>query len=527
MSAQQAEQQVLRLMREGKLREAAAACDDLTQGFPEYDSGWYTASQLALMVNEPAIGLRSIDQALRVSPGKPEWLLQKMSLLTVIGENAAAMVVASQLAKYDFSTAFHSSSCGLTLNRLGLHKDAERHFRRAIELEPDNHNHHYNLATILRFLGEQDEALSCLDRAIQLNPEDYDAHLLRSGLKTQTAEDNNVDSLRAALQSAPEAHPGRVQLCYALARELEDIEDYESSFESLNMGAAARRNAMQYRPERDLATMRKIREVYTADLFDGSIEGFINAEPIFIIGSPRTGTTLVDRILGGHSVVTSVGELQAFGIELVNQCKLKSDIAPKDPADLVPQTRHIDFLALGEAYVAGARPKTNPTAQFIDKLPMNFLYAGLIHLALPKAKIIWLDRDPLDTCYAVYKTMFEGAYPYSYDLQELANYLVEYRKLMTHWFDVLPGVIHTVRYEELVTDTRPVIESLLEYCGLSWEDQCLKFADRGGAVTTASATQVRKALHTGSIGKWRNYEKQMQAVVEIFQQAGVLHDTNA
>jgi len=520
-AAQQAEQQVLQLMREGKLREAAAECDRLTQQFPDYDAGWHTASRLAIALTEPDIALTAIERALRVSPDKPEWLLQKAACLAVLGDEVAARGVLAQLSPDVFSTAYHSATCGLTLNHLGLHQEAEGYFRQAIELEPDDNTHHYNLATVLRFLGRLDDADSSLDRAIELNPDDYDAHLLRSGLKTQTATDNNVENLRAALERAPETHPGRVRLCYALAKELEDLEEYESSFESLTMGASARRVSMRYNAERDLSTMRKIREVYGKDLFDGSKEGFVNAEPIFVIGSPRTGTTLVDRILNCHSVVASAGESPAFGVELVNQCKRVSDISQKTPTDLVPLSTQIDFAALGEAYVASARPRSVPTAHFVDKLPLNFLYAGLIHLALPKAKIVWLERDSLDTCYAVYKTLFEGAYPYSYDLTELANYHVEYRKLMTHWLDVLAGIIHTVRYEELVSEPRPVIESLLDYCDLSWEDQCLDFHASEGAVTTASATQVRQALHTGSIGKWRNYEKQLQPVVKILQQAGI------
>ena len=521
ISPQQTEQQVLQLMREGKLREAAAACDELTQGFPDFDSGWHTASQLAMTLNEPEIALRAIDAALEVSPGKPEWLLQKATCHAALGDVTVAMAVAAEISTHVFSTAHYSAACGLTLNRLGLHENAERHYRHAIELEPDNSDYHYNLATVLRFLGRLDEAMSFLGRAIELNPEDYDAHLLRSGLKTQTTTDNNVESLREALERVPEKHPGRVRLCYALAKELEDLEEYESSFEMLNMGASARRGSMQYHLERDVAAMRKIRQVYSREPFDDSIDGFIDAGPIFIIGSPRTGTTLVDRILNSHSVVESAGELQVFGIELVNQCKRLSDFAPKDKADLVPLTLQIDFAALGEAYVASARSKVAAGAHFVDKLPMNFLYAGLIHLALPKAKIIWLDRDPLDTCYAVYKTLFEGAYPYSYDLQELAHYHAEYSMLMAHWLDVMPGVIHTVRYEELVSEPRPVVESLLSYCGLSWEAQCLNFHSSAGAVTTASAAQVRQSLHTSSVGKWRNYEKQMQPIVEILRQAGI------
>ena len=175
----------------------------------------------------------------------------------------------------------------------------------------------------------------------------------------------------------------------------------------------------------------------------------------------------------------------------------------------------IDFTALGEDYIAATRPDTGKTAHFVDKLPLNFLYAGLIHLALPKAKIILLERDPMDTCYAVYKNLFEGIYPYSYNLEELANYFFAYRQLVDHWQAVMPGVMHVLKYEELVINPKPVIEGLLSYCSLSWEDACLTFHENEAASTTASAVQVRSELFQSSIGKWLNYEEQLKPISDI------------
>jgi hypothetical protein len=160
-------------------------------------------------------------------------------------------------------------------------------------------------------------------------------------------------------------------------------------------------------------------------------------------------------------------------------------------------------------------------AHFVDKMPMNFLYAGLIHLALPKARIIHVVRDPMDTCYAVFKTLFEGAYPYSYSLGELARYFVSYQRLMDHWERMIPGVMLHVKYEELVTDAKAQTESMLDYCGLSWEQQCLDFHKLEDASTTASAVQIRQPVYKSSVGKWRNYSEQLQPVVEILEKAGI------
>jgi tetratricopeptide (TPR) repeat protein len=512
---QELETQVRQLIRAKKYREAAVACDQLNQQFPEYESGWYTASHLAMAIKEPMVAVSAIDRALQLSPGKPEWLLQRVECLDSMGEVAAARATAEQLSDHLFDSAGISAACAHSLSRLGLYDAARRHYRHAVALEPDEGQYFYNLATVERFLGNISAAHEAVSRCIELRPDDDEAHLLRAGLVTQTAESNNVETLLRAFARADGQARRQVKLAFALAKELEDIKDYARSFEFLSRGASLRRSNMKYTPQKDLNAIQNIQKVYTSDMFDGHIDGHINAEPIFVIGMPRTGTTLVERILGSHSVVESAGERQTFSLELVKHCKQASGEQTGNPADLVSVSTSIDFMALGEDYIVGTRPDSGTTAHFIDKLPLNFLYAGLIHLALPKAKIVLLERDPMDTCYAVYKNLFAGIYPFSYDLEELANYYVAYRNLIDHWQSVIPGVIHVVRYEELVTRPKAIIEDLLSYCGLSWEDECLNFHKSVQASTTASAVQVRSNIFQSSIGKWRNYEEQLKPVSDI------------
>jgi len=181
----------------------------------------------------------------------------------------------------------------------------------------------------------------------------------------------------------------------------------------------------------------------------------------------------------------------------------------------------VDFRALGQAYMTATRPLRDARPHFIDKLPFNFLYAGPIHLALPRAKIINVQRHPLDTCFAVFKQLFRDAYPYSYDLDELGQYYVAYRRLMQHWNDVMPGVIHTVRYEALVADVEGEARRLLEYCGLPWQDACLRFHENPQASTTASALQVRQPVYASSVGKWRNFERQLAPLRRRLEDAGI------
>ena len=495
------------------------ACDKLNQLHPDFMQGWIVASSLALRVNEPIIAVRAIDRALQLAPGSLTLLAQRIECLAATGDLQEAVSTARQFDDHEFDSAAAATSFGLLISRLQMHAQARRHFHRACELEPDNGQHHYNVATVERFLGNREAAEKAVNRCLDFRPADADAHLLRSGLRVQSKERNNIQSLLDGYDLVRNLPRDRSHICYALAKELEDMGEYDRSFDYLAEGAQLRRESTQYTPDNDLETMREIRKVYSEDVFQAGIPGYVSAEPIFIVGMPRTGTTLVERILGSHSVVRSAGELQTFATELVKHCRATEKSPVTNARELVAQSRDVDFVALGEDYVREARPHGEATAHFIDKLPFNFLYAGPIHLALPKARIILLERDPMDTCYAVHKAMFEGVYPFSYDLEELANYFVEYKRLVEHWQYVMPGVVHVVRYEELVTTPEPVIESLLEFCSLSFEDNCRKFFDNPEASTTASADSVRRDFFTSSVDKWRHYERQLKPVADILESA--------
>ena len=278
---------------------------------------------------------------------------------------------------------------------------------------------------------------------------------------------------------------------------------------------------MQYDVDSDIRTMELISRHYNGTTFDSQITGHDNGAAIFILGMPRTGTTLVERIIGSHPDVYAAGELNNFAIELTRLAG-EPGISKED---LVARTTTIDFAALGRNYIDSTRPGSGTTARFIDKMPLNFLYAGLIHLALPRARIINLERHPLDTCYAIYKTLFQDAYPFSYTLPELGRYYLAYHRLMQHWHRVMPGVIHTVRYEQLVQDTQTESRALLACCGLPWQDRCLRFYDSPLSSTTASASQVRLPVYASSVGRWREYREQLKPLIDILQQGGIaLHD---
>jgi hypothetical protein len=237
---------------------------------------------------------------------------------------------------------------------------------------------------------------------------------------------------------------------------------------------------------------------------------------------PRTGTTLVERMLGSHSEVASIGEAVDFPEEMsLGARAAHARLGLSDP-NLLRASLQMDFADVGRRYLAAVRYLAGGQRYTIDKLPFNFRYCGLIHQALPNAAIVHLTRDPMDTCYAVFKTLFINAYHFSYRLEEIAEYFIAYRRMMDHWHAVMPGVILDVRYEDLVADPATQSRRLLEHCGLHWEDQVLDFHNSAKASTTASAMQVRRPIYKSSVQKWRNYTRELQPVVRRLAEAGIV-----
>jgi tetratricopeptide (TPR) repeat protein len=522
-SARSLEDRVWRLLRNGDQKGALAACRQLNGEHPQYVRGWHTASRLALRLGNPAAALAAIEHALALEPDGTEALLQRAICLGKLGRIRELEALVGELASRDLATAYEHSALGMLCTQLERREEALASYIEAARLEPDRSKHYYNIAAIQRSLGALDSAEEHFDKAIALDPADYEAVKVRSELRRQTLERNHVDELESLLANGIAEPRGEIQVCYALAKELEDLGDARRSFDYLARGSKRRRELMRYDVQRDIDTMAAIGEVFTAELLADAAPGSDNDEAIFIVGMPRTGTTLVERVLASHSAVYAAGELGNFANALMQQLRGRSAQAGGRD-ELVRLSASLDFKALGDAYIDSTRPFTGSTPRFVDKLPLNFLYTGLIHLALPQAKIVNLKRHPLDTCYAVFKQLFVDAYPYSYDLEELGRYYAAYERLMRHWNKVLPGVVCTVEYEAMVGDFEAEVRRLLEYCGLDFEAACLRFHENTAASTTASSAQVRRPVYSSSVGRWRQYRERLAPLITTLEDEGLALD---
>ena len=405
------------------------------------------------------------------------------------------------------------TGCG----ELALALDA---FQAAVRRAPDELHFQFNLATGLRAVGKLDEAEALYDGVIATSPHDWEAWRNRSDLRKQSPDRNHVSELEAMIPEARNDARGSFRLLGALAKELSDLEDYERSFAYLKRSADIRRKMMSYDVSGDVETMDLLTKTYTSDVSNsgGGIEA---SEPIFIVGLPRTGSTLLERMLGSHSDVFAAGELQNFAIEFVKLAKETFQGEALDKRSLVVKSTRLDFAELGRRYLGSTRPRTGHTPVFIDKLPLNFLYIGLIARAMPNAKIIHLARDPMDACYAIYKTAFDQAYPYSYDLDDLGRYYVAYHKLMQHWRAALPGKILDVAYEDLVRDPEAQVRRALSHCELDYQEACLKYHESDMPTNTASAAQVRQPVYQSSVAKWRKVEAGLAPLKAHLEASGI------
>ncbi|MDP9064665.1 MAG: tetratricopeptide repeat protein [Pseudomonadota bacterium] len=401
---------------------------------------------------------------------------------------------------------------------LGDYAKAFACYDRAVNLAPNEPSFWFNRAAVRRILGQLADAESDYDRCLSLDPSDALAYLNRTELRVQTETRNHIEQLERVVAHGFSSWTAEVPIRYALAKEYEDLERYTESWRQLRVGATLRRRHLQYDPVPDLATVDWLIESFPADGRRAPRSG--NTGPIFIVGMPRTGSTLVDRMLGSHRQVHSAGELVDFGNAVVAAASRRLG-RTSTRRELIAASAKIDYAALGADYLARTGPRSGVKARFTDKLPLNYLYCGLIVAALPNARIVHVTRHPLATCYGAYKVLFDQGYPFSYDLKELADYYVAYRRLMAHWQTILPRDIIEINYERLVADPEGECRRLLTALDLEWDAGCLKFHENPSPTATASATQVRRPVYTKAVAHWRNFSTELNPVRERLVAGGV------
>jgi tetratricopeptide (TPR) repeat protein len=373
-------------------------------------------------------------------------------------------------------------------------------------------------SNILKEQGKFDDAMAHYGRAIAIRPDYAEAHYNRSEIKTFSKDDADLAALEALADGDDLPADQALAIHFALAKALEDIGDHARAFEHLRKGNALKQRQINYDEPALVNLFQRVSAVFDGNLFDRFRgEGNPSSVPIFVLGMPRSGSTLIEQILASHPQIHAAGELgdlEAAASRLLNH----RDQATQYP-ECVPALDGAALRRLGQSYLASLPALADGRVRIVDKLPGNFVHIGLIRLILPNARIIHTMRDPIDTCVSCYSKLFTAGVSFSYDLAELGRHYRRYRELMTHWRSVLPpDAILDVSYEDVVDDLEGQARRLIDYCGLPWDDRCLSFHRNSRPVKTASAVQVRKPLFRSSLQRWRRYEAD---IAPLLRESGI------
>jgi tetratricopeptide (TPR) repeat protein len=449
---------------------------------PDYQAARYDYVQVLLSRHKHVRALEELDKLLKVEPGNRT-----------------------------YRTAYATARVGL-----GDNKKAVELYRELLLETPRAFELHLSIAHALKTLGRQDEAIESYRTAAGIRPSYGDAYWSLANLKTYRFADGEIARMRVEESAPNTALADRFHLCFALGKALEDRGEYAESFKYYERGNALKKAESRYKPEHTERNARLQASVCSTELF-GARQGVgsASAAPIFIVGLPRAGSTLLEQILASHSQVEGTMELPDIPrIVQELQGRESTDADPRYPRVLAELPAE-EFRRLGEKYLADTRVYRAGKPRFIDKMPNNFRHIGLIHLILPNAKIIDARREAMACCFSNFKQLFASGQEFTYSLEDIGRYYKSYVALMEHWNTVLPDKILRVAHQEVVNDLEGNVRRILAFCGLEFEPQCVEFHKTERSVRTASSEQVRQPIFKEGLDQWRHFEPWLDPLKKV------------
>jgi Flp pilus assembly protein TadD len=499
------------LLATGALAEAGKAIDKAIAHKPDLPEAWHNRGLLAAAKGLPEDALRAYDRALRLRPTYGNALNSKGALLSDLMRYDAAMACFRQALKLTPNDVGSLTNLAYAQAGSGDDDQAMATLGKVLALDPDNAQVLFRLGVMQGQRGDKDAAFANFDKALALEPTNYEIYRTKSTLTKFSANDPELARLDTLLAAPQLDQTGRMHLSFARGKIREDIGDFSGAFADWTTGNAIRYQGFDYTPEQDQRLFEKIKDVFSAGYFNAN-----NAvqdkdfKPIFVVGMNRSGTSLVEQILASHTDVFGAGEL------------VDMDVFARDHLAALSTGTDTDLAGFASKYRARLEGLARGETRIIDKLPINFMWVGLIKSLFPKARIVHLSRDPRDNCLSIYKNYFDSqGNEYSYDLQALAAFYLQYRSLMAHWDQVLPGAIYTLTYEDLTADLEGECRKLLAHCGLEWQDQVLEFHKSDRAVKTASIGQVRQKVYKSSVQSWKRFEHELQPLITALCAGGI------
>jgi tetratricopeptide (TPR) repeat protein len=501
----------------GRDEAAIAAYRRSQRGRPEFAQGWINLAAALARAGRWDEAADAWGRATALAPGHAVAHRGLADALGALGRHEAAAGAYQKALALD--PADFAACCGLgqALQDAGRYDEAVAAFRRALGLRPPGVDAYIALAGSLRELGESADALAALDRALAIDPASARAWYVRSLVKTFSADDPDIGRMQALLARADARGLGdqdRLELEFALGKAWMDAGDADRAFDHLAAGNRRKRAGFAYDVQDDIDRLNGAAAAFSPELMRRLRGGGAPSErPVFIVGMPRSGSTLIEQILASHPDIHGAGELTLLD-EALNRV-LGPGAGRGDWAARAPKLNAGDLAAVGRAYVEGLATIAPGASRVVDKMPFNFRHAGLIAVALPNARIIHCRRDPIDTCLSCYAHNFVEGVDFAYDLRELGRYHLAYQRLMGHWRALLPAErFIEVDYEAVVGDLEREARRLIGFCGLAWDDACLAFHRTRRDIRTASAGQARQPIYRTSLERWKPYQAHLGPLIE-------------
>ena len=539
----------------GQLNDAAASYRRALELNPTYAEVHNNLGNALNELGQIDDAIASYRRALEINPDYAEAHNNLGNALKTLGRICDAVACYRRALEIKYDIAEVHNNLGNALNQLGNIDDAISSYRQALEINPDYAEAHNNLGNVLKDLGQLDDAESSYCRALEIK---HDYALAHSNLGTLYMEQGKLDEAESSLNKGLELAPGdaktlatalfyipyqqndprfhqlettysrrellpleeRIKLAFAMGKVMEDIGQYDRSFSAYEEGNRLHYQLHPYDDAEDGDFLNDSCNIFTSELFMKSAD-IINSlpaiqderVPIFIVGMPRTGSTLIEQILASHPDIYGAGEITTLDLLARKTEGLSLDL-PNLKATL------LTLRKLGQEYIDQIWKLAPSTRYITDKMISNYRHLGLIQLMLPHAKIIHAKRDPMDTCFSCYALKFSHGHEYSYDLKVLGRAYQRYMKFMQHWDNILPfGQVLGVRYEDIIADHEYEARRILDYLGLPWNTACLRFYESKRTVRTASVTQVRKPIYSSSVARWKHFEKRLGPLLEIIHPA--------
>ena len=457
--------------------------------------------------------------ATELTPDNPEFKYNLGLALADSQELDAAIECYKDLLEIKPDHGLACNNLGAALEKSGQIDEALEYYNRAVEINPDHSEAQNNLGAIYSERGQLDDAKSCFSAAIKAKRDFIEPYYNLSSLKTFTTNDPDLIGLKKLMGEVNNlTDDEQIRYFFAIGKAFEDIAEYNDAFQAYHRGNQLKFSQINYNNRQANSVAKRIQTDFTKELFENNSDaGIEDNTPVFIVGMPRSGTTLIEQILASHSDIYGAGELKTLD-EIIHNARTEI-IERQQVKPYRPVLSDFNLTSMANEYLQSIREHDANAIQITDKMPANFFYIGFIHLMFPNAKIIHAMRDPMDSCFSCYAKLFNETMDFTYDLQPLGHYYVRYKKLMQHWHAVLPAdTILDVHYEKVVADVETETRRMIEFLQLPWDKNCLEFYNNDRPVKTASVAQVRKPIYSSSVARWKHFEQHLNPLLNIVRE---------